>query len=61
MKDRSKQWINVAKHGSITNREYQNINNTTGYTSSRDLASLVKMGVFDRSGKEKRDLKYVLI
>jgi len=62
LNERQKQAVNyVAKHGSITNREYRNINNTTRHTSSRDLADLVKMGIFDRIGKGKRDLRYVLM
>jgi ATP-dependent DNA helicase RecG len=51
----------VVKQGSITNREYQTINNTTRYTATRDLGGIVKEGIFDKIGEGKRDLKYVLI
>jgi len=51
----------VEKRGSITNREYQKLNNTTKRTSTRDLAGLVKNSVFRCSGKSKRELKYALI
>ena len=51
----------VVKQGSITNREYQNINNTTRYTATRDLGGIVKEGIFDKIGEGKRNLRYVLI
>ena len=51
----------IVKHGSITNKEYRAINNTTRYTSSRDLTDLVKRGILNRIGEGKRDLRYVLI
>ena len=51
----------VVKQGSITNREYQTINNTTRYTATRDLGGIVKEGIFDKIGEGKRDLRYVLI
>ena len=51
----------LMKHGSITNREYQNINNTTRYTATRDLGGIVKEGIFDKIGEGKRNLRYVLI
>jgi len=51
----------VVKQGSITNREYQTINNTTRYTATRDLGVIVKAGIFDKIGEGKRDLRYVLI
>ena len=51
----------VVKQGSITNREYQNINNTTRYTATRDLGGIVNEGIFDKIGEGKRDLRYVLM
>lgn len=51
----------VVKQGSITNREYQTINNTTRYTATRDLGGIVKEGIFDKIGDGKRNLRYVLI
>ena len=51
----------VVRHGSITNREYQNINNTTRYTATRDLGGIVNEGIFDKIGEGKRDLRYVLM
>ena len=51
----------VVEHGSITNREYQNINNTTRYTATRDLGGIVNEGIFDKIGEGKRDLRYVLM
>jgi len=51
----------VKKSGSITSGEYQKLNNTTRYTASRDLAKLVKLGIFNRIGRGKRELKYILL
>lgn len=51
----------VEKKGSITNREYQKLNETTRYTAERDLGSLVERGVLIRIGKGKRGLKYILL
>ena len=62
LNERQKRAVNyVVKHGSITNREYQNINNTTRYTATRDLGGIVKEGIFDKIGEGKRNLRYVLI
>ena len=51
----------VEKKSSITNKEYQRLNNTTRYTAARDLAELVKLGIFNRVGRGKRGLRYVLL
>jgi len=50
----------VVKKGSITNKEYQDINNVARTTTTKDLSDLVKKGVFVRVGSGKRDMKYVL-
>lgn len=51
----------VKKSGSITSGEYQRLNNTTRYTASRDLTKLVKLGIFNRVGRGKRELRYILL
>jgi len=51
----------VEDKGSITNTEYQKLNDTTRFTAARYLAGLVKKGVFLRIGKGKRELKYILV
>jgi len=51
----------VKYSGSITSGEYQKLNNTTRYTAARDLAKLVKLGIFNRIGRGKRELKYILL
>jgi ATP-dependent DNA helicase RecG len=48
------------KNGSITNREYQKLNNTTKRTATRDLTDLVQRGIFRSIGKGKRKLRYTL-
>lgn len=51
----------VTKKGSITNQEYQNLNQISRYTASRDLMDLVKKGVLKSKGTGKRKLSYVLL
>ena len=51
----------VVEKGFITNKEYQNLNNTTKRTATRDLTDLVKRGIFAVVGKGKRGLKYKLL
>ncbi len=51
----------VKKRGSITSGEYQKLNDTTRYTAARDLAKLVKSGIFTRVGRGKRELRYILL
>ena len=51
----------VTKKGSITNKEYQNLNQISRYTASRDLMNLVKKGIFKSKGTGKRKLSYVLL
>ncbi|WP_192922513.1 hypothetical protein [Sphingobacterium bovisgrunnientis] len=43
----------VKENGKITNSEYQNLNETSDRTSSRDLENLVKLGVFVKEGEKK--------
>ena len=50
----------VTKKGSITNKEYQELNQVAKATATRDLTKLVIEGVFKTSGKGKRVLRYVL-
>lgn len=40
----------VKKHGQISNQIYQEINNITKRTASRDLTNLVSLGVFKKTG-----------
>ena len=51
----------VVEKGFITNKEYQNLNNTTKRTATRDLTDLVERGIFAVVGKGKRGLKYKLL
>lgn len=51
----------VKNSGSITSGAYQKLNTTTRYTAARDLAKLVKLGIFNRIGRGKRGLKYILL
>jgi len=51
----------VAKKGSITNKEYQEVNDVARTTATEDLSDLVKRGVFIRVGKGKRGLRYILV
>jgi len=50
----------VMKKGSITNKEYQKLNQISRYTASRDLIDLVKKNILKSMGTGKRKLKYVL-
>lgn len=43
----------VKENGKITNSEYQNLNETSDRTSSRDLENLVKLSVFVKEGEKK--------
>ncbi len=43
----------VKKKGRITNKEYQEINNTTDRTALRDLETLIKMNIIKRIGEKK--------
>ena len=47
--------------GSINNKEYQNLNNITKRTATRDLMDLTQRNVFKTIGKGKRGIKYILI
>jgi len=43
----------VKEKGKITNKEYQELNETSDRTASRDLENLVDLGVFVREGEKK--------
>ena len=51
----------VEKRGSITNREYQALNQVLKWTATRDLTELVKKGVFNQIGRGKRNLRYTVV
>jgi ATP-dependent DNA helicase RecG len=53
--------VYVKKNGNITNKEYQEICNTSARTSSRDLADLVSIGLFDQKGTIGKGTEYTLI
>ncbi|MBU4491781.1 MAG: DeoR family transcriptional regulator [Euryarchaeota archaeon] len=50
----------VKKNGNITNKEYQEVCNTSERTSSRDLAELVSKGLFEQIGITGKGTAYVL-
>lgn len=49
----------VKKHGSISNKIYQEINICSDSTAKRDLTQMAELGVFETIGKG-RNLQYVL-
>lgn len=49
----------VKEKGKITNKEYQEINNTTDMTALRDLETLIQLNIIKRIG-EKKDVYYEL-
>lgn len=50
----------VKETGQISNHIYQEINNTTKRTASRDLTALVSLGVFKKTGVTGKGTLYVL-
>ncbi|WP_410507217.1 ATP-binding protein [Methanosarcina hadiensis] len=50
----------VKEKGKITNKEYQEISNTIKRTSSRDLAELVSLKIFEQIGTTGKGTEYVL-
>ena len=52
--------IYVSKKGSITNKEYREINNIARTTATKDLNTLLKKGIVTRIGRGKRELRYIL-
>ena len=50
----------VSKKGSITNKEYREINNIARTTATKDLNTLLKTGIVTRIGRGKRELRYIL-
>lgn len=51
----------VVKRGSITNKEYQELNKTSKWTAMRDQNDLIEKGIFSRRGEGKKKFKYVLV
>ncbi|MDV7391320.1 hypothetical protein RZS08_08215, partial [Arthrospira platensis SPKY1] len=43
----------VKERGRITNKEYQEINNTTDRTAIRDLETLIQLNIIKRIGEKK--------
>ena len=50
----------IKNNGSITNKEYQEVCNTSERTSSRDLAELVSKGLFEQIGITGKGTAYIL-
>ena len=50
----------VKKKGRITNKEYQELVNTTKKTAGRDLVNLVERKVFDQMGTTGKGTHYLL-
>lgn len=50
--------LGVKEKGSITNKIYQELNNISKPTATRDLAELVSLGIFEIEGKG-RTLRYL--
>ncbi len=50
----------VKEKGRITNKEYQELVNTTKKTASRDLVDLVEKDVFDQVGTTGKGTYYLL-
>jgi len=50
----------VKEKGKITNKEYQDVCNTSKRTSSRDLLDLVSSGFFEQIGTKGMGTAYVL-
>ena len=50
----------VKAKGAITNQIFQDINNTTKRTASRDLSTLVTIGVFEKTGVTGKGTQYAL-
>lgn len=52
--------MHVKKEGKITNKEYQGLNKISRQMATIDLATLVKKGVFMRTGKSGKGIAYHL-
>jgi ATP-dependent DNA helicase RecG len=50
----------VKQKGRITNKEYQDINEIAERTASRDLADLIRKGIFNNSGIKGAGAFYTL-
>ena len=52
--------IYVKEKGQVTNKEYQEICNTSNRTASRDLADLVSSGLLEQIGITGKGTAYIL-
>lgn len=50
----------VKEKGEITNKEYQNVCNTSERTATRDLSNLVSMEIFEQIGTTGKGTEYIL-
>jgi len=50
----------VKEKGKITNKEYQEVAETTDRTALRDLKHLCELGIFQRIGTTGRKTEYIL-
>ncbi len=61
LNERQKRAVEYVKtQENITNREYQELNNISKRTASYELKELVEKGLLKRTGKAKRDIKYII-
>jgi ATP-dependent DNA helicase RecG len=51
----------IRQNGNISNKIYQEINNVSKPTASRDLQKLVTLGIIDMIGTAGENIKYVLV
>jgi len=49
------------ENGKITNSDYQELNEVSKSTATRDLSDLVNKTTFELQGSGKRDIHYVLL
>jgi len=52
--------VEFKEKGQITNKEYQEVCNTSERTSSRDLADLAASGLFEQIGTTGKGTVYIL-
>ncbi len=50
----------VKERGSITNREYREMFGVSKETAKRDLKGLVDAGIFEKTGKTGRSVRYII-
>ena len=51
----------IRQHGTISNMIYQNINNVSKPTATRDLQKLVSLKIIEMTGTSGENIKYVLV